>query len=89
VIKYAEENSIKEVEATQEAQDKWVAQFTNNALAMIGGPDCTPGYYNNEGQPIGEKEKLNAASYPAGPAAFFKYLKKWTQDGEFTGLSFK
>jgi cation diffusion facilitator CzcD-associated flavoprotein CzcO len=89
VIKYAEENGIKEVEASKEAQDKWVGQFKENALSMIGGPDCTPGYYNNEGQPTGEKERLNAASYPQGPVAYFKYLKNWSKEGAFKGLEFK
>ncbi len=89
IIKHSEELGAKEVEVTQEAQDKWVAQFTDNMLSMIGGPECTPGYYNNEGQPVGEKEKLNAAGYPQGPVAFFKYLKNWSDDGKFTGLAFK
>lgn len=90
IIKYAEENNAKEVEASQQAQDQWIGQFEENALAsIVGGPDCTPGYYNNEGLPTGDKERLNTAGYPQGPVAYFKYLKKWSQDGKFTGLEFK
>lgn len=89
IIKHAEAIAAKEVEASQEAENKWVSQFENDFLAMIGGADCTPGYYNNEGKPTGRKERLNASGYPQGPAAYFNYLKKWSQDGKFTGLEFR
>lgn len=89
IIKHAEAISAKEVEASQEAENKWVSQFENNSLAMIGGADCTPGYYNNEGRPTGRKERLNASGYPQGPTAYFNYLKKWSENGEFTGLEFR
>ncbi|MBK6508401.1 MAG: hypothetical protein IPG06_02400 [Haliea sp.] len=37
----------------------------NSNQSFLGNPECTPGYYNNEGQPIGRREQLNAAGYPA------------------------
>ena len=33
--------------------------------SIIGGPDCTPGYYNNEGQDPGE---FLRRGYPSDPA---------------------
>lgn len=88
-IKHAEDIGATEVEVTEETEAKWVGQFENNPLSMIGGPECTPGYYNNEGKPTGRKERLNAAGYPSGPVAYFKYLKDWIASGEFKGLEFK
>jgi len=55
---------------------------------MLGAPDCTPGYYNNEGQDPGPAAKLNVG-YPAGATAFFKYIDAWRNSGQFEGLSFR
>ena len=55
---------------------------------MLGSPDCTPGYYNNEGQPIPERAKYNVG-YPAGATAYFEYIKEWRESGEFDGIEFR
>jgi len=55
---------------------------------FIGNPECTPGYYNNEGGPIGRKERLNGSGYPEGPVAYWEYLDRWRNDGRFAGLEF-
>ena len=54
---------------------------------MMGSPDCTPGYYNNEGQPAGDAAKYNVG-YPAGATAYFQYLDRWRTSGDFEGLAF-
>jgi cyclohexanone monooxygenase len=58
-------------------------------MAFLGNADCTPGYYNNEGGPIGRKERLNMAGYPGGPVAYFQYIDGWRRSGEFAGLEFR
>jgi cyclohexanone monooxygenase len=45
---------------------------------------CTPGYYNNEGQPAAGG--FLGTSYGLGPMAFFKLLENWRNDGTFAGL---
>ena len=57
--------------------------------SFLGNPDCTPGYYNNEGRPVGRRERLNASGYPAGPVAYFEYIDGWRSSGEFEGLEFR
>jgi cyclohexanone monooxygenase len=54
---------------------------------MMGSSDCTPGYYNNEGQPLGPGAKYNVG-YPAGASAFFRYIDGWRKSGTFEGLAF-
>jgi cyclohexanone monooxygenase len=89
VIKHAIEGGKKEVEVTKEAQDAWVALLlTGPGRMMMGASDCTPGYYNNEGQSPGPAAKLNVG-YPAGPAAYFQYLEGWRSSGTFEGLAFR
>ena len=57
--------------------------------AFLGNPDCTPGYYNNEGKPIGRRERLNGSGYPEGPVAYFDYIDAWRSSGHFEGLEFR
>ena len=74
------------VEVTKEAEDGWMELlFSAPRLGVIGSPDCTPGYYNNEGHPIGRAERLNMAGYPGGPVAFFQLLGDWRRSGSRTG----
>ncbi|MEY4031867.1 MAG: hypothetical protein RL573_779, partial [Actinomycetota bacterium] len=51
--------------------------------------DCTPGYYNNEGKPMGRREQQNSSGHPGGPIAFFNHLEEWRSTGEFAGLEFR
>ena len=87
-VKHALDVGAKEVEVTPEAQKAWVDLLLTSAGRMLGAPDCTPGYYNNEGQNPGPAAKLNVG-YPAGATAFFKYIEDWRTSGQFEGLSFR
>jgi cyclohexanone monooxygenase len=89
IVKHALDGGFTEVEVTQEAQDAWVALLlTGMGRMMLGNPDCTPGYYNNEGQDPGPAARYNVG-YPAGAAAYFKYLDEWRSTGAFEGLEFR
>lgn len=88
VVAHAEAVGASEVEVTQEAQDAWVELLLQAPPRMRGAPDCTPGYYNNEGRDPGPAARLNVG-YPHGAAAYFKYLDDWTNAGTFEGLTFR
>ena len=47
---------------------------------------CTPGYYNNEGQP--NPLALNTF-YGGGPIEFFSLMDKWRSKGNLQGLELK
>ena len=87
-IKHALDVGARQVEVTPEAQAAWVELLLNAPGRMIGAPDCTPGYYNNEGQDPGPAARLNVG-YPAGATAYFKYLDGWRNSGQFEGLAFR
>ena len=61
---------------------------TQRPTSFLGNPDCTPGYYNNEGQELGRQELL-AGGYPEGPVAYFEYIDGWRTSGDFEGLEFR
>jgi len=88
VVKHVQDLGAKEVEVTREAEDAWLELLKTAAGRMIGGPDCTPGYYNNEGQAPPPAARYNLG-YPQGAAAYFRYIAGWRDSGEYEGLEFR
>jgi hypothetical protein len=80
------DGGYREVEVAPEAQEAWLALLLTGMGNLIGAPDCTPGYCNSEGQPLGPAARLNVG-YPAGPSAYFKYLDAWRKSGAFEGFT--
>jgi len=87
VVRHALDKGYSRVELTQEAEDAWIELLMTGPGRMIGSPDCTPGYYNNEGQEPGPAARYHVG-YPAGAMAFFKYIEAWRSSGDFEGLDF-
>jgi len=87
IVKHAIDNGYKQVEVTKEAEDEWIDLLMTGGGRMIGSPDCTPGYYNNEGQAPSPQAKYNVG-YPQGATAYFRYLNEWRNTGKFEGLQF-
>jgi cation diffusion facilitator CzcD-associated flavoprotein CzcO len=88
IVRHAGASGAREVEVTREAQQAWVDLLLTAPPRLIGSPDCTPGYYNNEGQAPTPASRLNVG-YPAGPSAYFRYLGAWRSAGDFKGLAFR
>ena len=86
-IRHALEGGYSTVEVSQEAEDAWL-ELLSTGFSLLGSPDCTPGYYNNEGQPAPDAAALNVG-YPAGAIPFFRYIAQWRESGEFEGLKFQ
>jgi len=87
IVKHALDTGAASVEVSKQAEDDWIELLLSGAGMMIGSPDCTPGYYNNEGQDPGPAAKL-AVGYPAGAMAYFKYIDEWRSNGSFEGVEF-
>ena len=85
LIRTALSRGLTRLEATAEAEAAWVDAVLANAAALVGGTDCTPSYYNNEGQPT--TGAAQNAPYAAGPLAFNELLEKWRAAGDMKGLA--
>ena len=84
IISRALEDGVREIEVTEEAATDWTAMIENSAVpAAVGQGECTPGYFNAEGQGSGA-----LSVYPQGPVAFFKLLEDWRNEGMHEGLEF-
>ncbi len=88
-IRHALDTGAREVEVTAEAEQEWLDLLLTGVGGMLaaGNNTCTPGYYNNEGQP-GDGASL-FVGYPAGAMAFFQYIDAWRTNGDFVGLEFR
>ncbi len=88
IIKETRARESDTVDVSQEAEDEWVKTVIEASAANIGFLEsCTPGYYNNEGQPNGELIRRNGA-YAPGIMAFSRKLEEWRSQPELAGLEF-
>lgn len=81
------ERDLTTIEPSQEAEDAWVDEIIS--LARIGESfqeACTPGYYNNEGQP--DPRSAQNSAYGRGPNPFFRKMAAWREAGDLQGLEF-
>ncbi|TMR99386.1 flavin-containing monooxygenase [Nonomuraea basaltis] len=89
IVKHALDHGFAEVEVTKAAEDAWVELLLSGPGTLLGSPDCTPGYYNNEGrQDLGLRSWLNVG-YPQGAMAYFAYIDEWRSSNAFEGLEFR
>ncbi len=89
ILRHAVDTGADEVEVPAEVEAAWVARLEGGGRRFGNQPDCTPGYYNNEGQSAGRRGLLNSMGYPEGPVAYFSYIDEWRSNGEFEGLDFR
>jgi len=76
------------VEATADAEAAWtdsVVTFSERRRQFL--EECTPGYYNNEGE--FSLRAARASSYGRGPIAFTKVLAQWRSEGTMAGLELR
>jgi cation diffusion facilitator CzcD-associated flavoprotein CzcO len=85
-VRHALDQGLATVEPSQEAEDAWVTLLASGPGSIIGGADCTPGYYNGEGQDPGV---FLGHGYPYGASAYFAYIDQWRTSGAFEGLEFR
>jgi cyclohexanone monooxygenase len=88
-VKHALDNGFDRIEVTPEAEQAWLDLLAGGlGRMMMGNDQCTPGYYNNEGQPLAEGQSFVGLGYPQGAQAYFKYIDAWRSNGKFEGLEF-
>jgi len=88
VIDHVKRSGANLVEPNAEAVNAWVAQYAMATGTVMNSPDCTPGYYNNEGKGPDARQLRTMGNYPTGSIGYFAYSKAWRESGEFTGLHF-
>ena len=85
IIGAAGERGATRVEPTEAAEQAWTGEILAAVLDRRKFlEDCTPGYYNGEGQlsPLA----ASFSSYGKGSDAFFRLLAGWREAGDLAGL---
>ena len=76
---------IDALEVTEEAEAEWVEKIIGLSDRTIEfSENCTPGYYNNEGQ-VQRSHRQNGF-YFGGPLEFCEILASWRDEGSMAGL---
>lgn len=87
IVRHAQDQGCNRVEVSKESEQAWYDLLTSVDARKVSSPDCTPGYYNNEGQEMPEARTF--VGYPKGPTAYFEYLEDWRNSGDFEGIEFR
>lgn len=88
VVSHAEQHGFAEVEPTEQAVSAWVDLILTGQGSLFAAGDCTPGFWNNEGQGW-SREFRQAQGHPGGAAGYFEHIEAWRRAGRFEGLVFK
>ena len=85
ILNKCREENITTIQPTQAAEDDWVDEIVSlsryNEDFLVS---CTPGYYNNEGQP--NPKSIQNGAYGKGSNPFFKKMQAWRDEGNMPGL---
>jgi cyclohexanone monooxygenase len=89
ILKHAHEHQVGKFDVTAEAEAEWVQKVIDASVMSLGFLEsCTPGYYNNEGQPNGLLIRRNG-SFAPGIMAFASILDGWRAEGKLAGIAFE
>jgi cyclohexanone monooxygenase len=85
LLAQARDRKLTRIETSRQAVDDWVQTIINlSMMNMQFLESCTPGYYNNEGNPAARSAR--DGSYGAGSPAFIRVLEDWRASGDLAGL---
>jgi cation diffusion facilitator CzcD-associated flavoprotein CzcO len=88
VIQYSKRSESRLIEPTQEAEAQWCETIERTeSKSRDFQLECTPGYYNNEGQ-LDRGPGFVGGLYGGGPLEFQKIVDEWLSDGAMKGLKF-
>ncbi len=85
IVNHCRQANVTTLAPTLEAEDAWVREIVS--LSRVNErfqAECTPGYYNNEGQP--DPRSAQNASYGRGPNPFFRLMEAWREKGTMPGM---
>jgi cyclohexanone monooxygenase len=85
IIRQGLDAGAASIEVSEEAEQSWVDQCIQKAR-QTGDffENCTPGYYNNEGQP--GARSAQDGFYGGGSPEFFRILEAWRAEGTLPGM---
>src|SRR5215469_10233509 len=88
VIHHSKSSESRVIEPSEEAEAQWCDTIEQTeSKSRDFQLECTPGYYNNEGQ-LDRGPGFVGGLYGGGPIEFQKIVDEWLSDGRMKGLKF-
>ena len=85
MLKQCEKEQLSAIEASKESEDKWVEEIIAvSRFASDFQESCTPGYYNNEGEP--NPKSVQNGPYGKGSRPYFRITAAWREEGNMSGI---
>jgi cyclohexanone monooxygenase len=85
MLKQCEKEKLSSIEASRESEDKWVEEIIAvSRFASDFQESCTPGYYNNEGEP--NPKSVQNGPYGKGSRPYFRITAAWREEGNMSGI---
>tara|TARA_S200000501_G_scaffold161621_1_gene152371 strand:- start:739 stop:2535 length:1797 start_codon:yes stop_codon:yes gene_type:complete len=86
VIHHSKSNNFESVNVESKAEEEWVKKILEQSSPLQAlFPECTPGFYNNEGQ----NDFLTPQDGSiANTSEYFAILRSWRKEGSCRGLIF-
>ena len=85
ILRKCFDTGIGSIEPSAEAEQAWVEEIVSlSRFNEEFQASCTPGYYNNEGQP--DPRSIQNGAYGRGPNPFFRKMAAWREADDFAGL---
>ncbi|HYD10520.1 MAG TPA: NAD(P)/FAD-dependent oxidoreductase, partial [Acidimicrobiales bacterium] len=85
IVSEAMARGARTIEVTREAEDAWVQTILDTSVFNADFQEsCTPGYYNNEGQPSSLARQNGF--FGLGANAFVSIIEEWRASGDLPGL---
>ena len=80
------EEGIDVLEASQEAESAWTAEvYERGGKTIDFAKNCTPGYYNNEGN-VSPTARQDNFYFGDDPHDYIRILAAWRDDGDLPGM---
>ena len=87
IVNRVQQAEAKTVEVTPEGEQECVDTIHDSGMDTTKFQmECTPGYYNNEGQ-VRRGGGFTGGQYGGGPIRFFQILAEWREEGNLRGCA--
>ena len=77
---------VKSVDPTKQAEEDYLALVSAPNAMTDYLANCTPGYYNAEGNAKANNDGFLQGHYPEGGLRFYEMLAEWRAKGDYAGL---
>ena len=85
ILNECRKDNLASIDVEKEAEDKWVEEIIGvSRFASDFQESCTPGYYNNEGEP--NPKSVQNGPYGKGSRPYFRITAAWREEGNMAGI---